>query len=167
MKQSAEVTTASGFQWDTGGSGSIGAPSLSRSVLIFLTPRILNSFQKGALHHVFLQTGPQLHSQHIFHIFFLMTCNSLCFTKRTKEEQAAELSHTAHTASHRGAAPPWSFKEKLATSRRRAVSFLTDIHTARLHCKPRTCSESHWKQSEGSEDTEKLTEVTYLGGICL
>lgn len=54
MKQSAEVTTASGFQWDTGGSGSIGAPSLSRSVLIFLTPRILNSFQKGALRHVFL-----------------------------------------------------------------------------------------------------------------
>lgn len=106
MKQSAEVTTASGFQWDTGGSGSIGAPSLSRSVLIFLTPRTLNSFQKGALRHVFLQTGPQLHSQHIFHIFFLMTCNSLCFTKRTKEEQAAELSHTAHAASHRGAAPP-------------------------------------------------------------
>lgn len=55
---------------------------------------------------MFLQTGPQLHSQHIFHIFFLMTCNSLCFTKRTKEEQAAELSHTAHAASHRGAAPP-------------------------------------------------------------
>lgn len=31
-------TTASGFQWDTGGSGSMGAPSLSRSVLTLQTP---------------------------------------------------------------------------------------------------------------------------------
>lgn len=31
-------TTASGFQSDTGGSGSMGAPSLSRSVLTLQTP---------------------------------------------------------------------------------------------------------------------------------
>lgn len=105
MKQSAEVTTASGFQWDTGGSGSIGAPSLSRSVLIFLTPRILNSFQKGALRHVFLQTGPQLHSQHIFHIFFLMTCKSLLYKTHKGRASSRAVPHSARSISPRGSSP--------------------------------------------------------------
>lgn len=97
MKQSEKVTTASGFQWETGGSGSIGAPSLSRSVLIFLTPRILNAFQKGVVTaHVHANRPTTLQPTH-FSYFFLMTCSSLSFTKCIKEEQPAELPTQQHT----------------------------------------------------------------------
>lgn len=64
-----KLTTASGFQWETGGSGSIGAPSLSRSVLIFLTPEVLDTHSETCSHAI-TNSPITLQSIHFSQSFF-------------------------------------------------------------------------------------------------
>lgn len=77
------LTSTSGFQWHTGGSGRIGAPSRSKSELDFLTPELEKVQQRD---QYYVNTHVRLRS--VIRMFF---CLVLQFTKRKRKLQLKRL----------------------------------------------------------------------------